>query len=102
MRATGRASRKKARDVARRKALEAYGGCCVCCGVADEVFLAFDHVSGGGGEHRRQESIVDMAIWLVKQGFPEGFQILCHNCNYAKHQLGRCPHEVYDSGSALR
>ena len=28
------------------------------------------------------------------QDFPEGFQILCFNCNAGKHRNGgRCPHE---------
>jgi len=31
--------------------------------------------------------------WLVENDFPEGFQILCHNCNFAKsHNPGGCPH----------
>ena len=22
--------------------------------------------------------------WIIKNNFPKGFQVLCHNCNYAK------------------
>ncbi len=22
--------------------------------------------------------------WIIKNNFPKGFQILCHNCNHAK------------------
>jgi hypothetical protein len=24
--------------------------------------------------------------------FPDGFQVLCHNCNLAKGYYGECPH----------
>ena len=29
----------------------------------------------------------------IKNNFPKGFQILCHNCNIAKGHYGKCPHE---------
>ena len=28
---------------------------------------------------------------LVSRGFPAGYQVLCHNCNFAKSH-GGCPH----------
>ena len=31
--------------------------------------------------------------WIIKNNFPKGFQILCHNCNSAKAVYGKCPHE---------
>ncbi len=31
--------------------------------------------------------------WLKKQGYPPGFQVLCHNCNLAKGYYGACPHQ---------
>jgi hypothetical protein len=31
--------------------------------------------------------------WLKRQGWPEGFQVLCHNCNSSKGYYGYCPHE---------
>ena len=27
---------------------------------------------------------IDLVKWLTLNDFPDGFQILCHNCNYAK------------------
>jgi hypothetical protein len=30
--------------------------------------------------------------WLITNNFPDDFQILCHNCNYAKSH-GGCPHK---------
>ncbi len=29
--------------------------------------------------------------WLMKNNFPQGFQTLCWNCNFAKHKFGECP-----------
>jgi hypothetical protein len=34
-----------------------------------------------------------MYRWLAKKNFPEGFQVLCANCNVAKSQNGVCPHQ---------
>ena len=35
---------------------------------------------------------MDLVNWLVRNDFPEGFQILCHNCNTAK----RTPKNNYE------
>lgn len=84
------------RTTARRKRLvvDHYGGHCKCCGETELAFLCIDHVNGGGAAHRRQigggQSIY---WWLVKNGFPEGFQVLCWNCNSAKHWADGCPHQ---------
>ena len=34
--------------------------------------------------------------WVIKHNFPQGFQILCWNCNFAKGQSkdNKCPHET--------
>lgn len=34
--------------------------------------------------------------WIIRNDFPDGFQVLCHNCNFAKGKKGNnnmCPHE---------
>ena len=35
-----------------------------------------------------------LVIWIKKNNFPKGFQILCHNCNQTKGYYGKCPHEI--------
>lgn len=62
-----------------------YGIACACCGVAEE--LTIDHVDGGGAEHRhrlRTHAGVRFYAWLIRQGFPEGYQVLCAPCNVSK------------------
>lgn len=81
----------------RAAALNAYGGECVCCGESIQVFLQFDHINGGGNQHRGQikrRRFATMASWLINEGYPKGFQILCANCNWAKHANGICPHQI--------
>jgi hypothetical protein len=70
---------------------------CACCGDTEDVFLCIDHIDGGGNAHRRKigkpRGGFGFYLWLIKKNYPDGFQVLCHNCNFAKHILGRCPHE---------
>lgn len=80
----------------------AYGAKCRCCGETEPAFLVVDHVDDDGARHRevigqgarRIGSGSIMYAWLVANGFPEGFQLLCANCNTAKQSLGTCPHHV--------
>jgi hypothetical protein len=68
--------------------------CCACCGEEWPIFLGIDHMNGQGAAHRKQ--IGRGAVlhrWLKTQGYPKGFQVLCFNCNFAKHRKGTCPHQ---------
>ena len=76
---------------------EAYGGAvCACCGETELVFLALDHINGGGSQHRKELGALGEVLYrtLRREGFPPGYQVLCHNCNQAKHILGVCPHAI--------
>lgn len=66
---------------------------CVCCGEREIAFLVIDHIRGGGNDDRKiRGEGTAFIISLIKEGFPPGFQVLCYNCNMAKHTEGRCPH----------
>jgi len=66
---------------------------CSCCGETTYEFLCLDHVDGGGNDHRRKLGSRYIYSWLITQGFPSGYQVLCHNCNQAKGFYGLCPHK---------
>ena len=85
---------KMARLKFRTAVLAHFGAICNCpgCGVTEEKFLGIDHIHGNGGKHRKEIGARTIYKWLVKNNFPEGFQVLCHNCNQAKGVYGECPH----------
>jgi hypothetical protein len=78
----------------REVAIAHYGGKCACCGETMLEFLAIDHVNGGGDKQRLEVGSGSLFVnWLINHNFPEGYQVLCHNCNQAKGYYGQCPHE---------
>lgn len=83
----------------RQDAIKAYGAKCQCCGEAHIEFLAIDHVSGGGSQHRKNLGGKNFYLWLKEQGYPQGeFRCLCHNCNMSFGLYGYCPHKQPFSG----
>ncbi len=70
--------------------------CCRCCGENTDIrFLAVDHIDGRKNLPKEQQNLVGdhLISWLSRNNCPEGYQILCHNCNSAKSFYGKCPHE---------
>lgn len=64
---------------------------CACCKENNYEFLAIDHINGGGNKHVK--SIGGKLVrWLIKNNFPQGFRVLCHNCNMSLGHYGYCPH----------
>lgn len=58
--------------------------------------LQIDHINGNGAEHRRafgRGKATELALLLIKKGYPKEFQILCANCNgpAAKGTKSQCP-----------
>lgn len=74
---------------------KAYGGyVCACCGETELAFLCIDHINNDGAEHRRKIKRRVIYRWLVANGFPPGYQVLCANCNQGKQLNGGvCPHQ---------
>ncbi len=82
----------------RRKceAFRRYGGAvCACCGEWRLEFLTIDHINGGGNRHRRECKIGKMHLWLKRNAYPPGFQVLCFNCNHGNGSGKVCPHHRY-------
>lgn len=97
---------RKVEARARREALAHYGSVCACCGEEDADFLTFDHIHGGGNAHRKTLGgyKTKMARWLNKHNFPDGYRVLCYNCNTAMGLRGYCPHErdrLHNGGELL-
>jgi hypothetical protein len=61
---------------------------CRWCGHGDMDVLCLDHIANNGGQHRKSVGI-HMYNWLRKHDYPEGFQVLCMNCNWKKHIMRR-------------
>lgn len=66
---------------------------CACCGESIFAFLCIDHIDGCPEGYKRPRHIYN---FLTKAGFPPGYQVLCYNCNNAKHTQGVCPHQLID------
>lgn len=85
----------------KREAMDHYGGAiCCCCGETEILMLSLDHIAGDGAAHRKSltGSTHRMAGtthgWAKANGYPPIFQVLCMNCNWARHwNNGVCPHE---------
>lgn len=78
---------------ARKEVLNHYGSICACCGENNVRFLTVDHTNNDGAEHRKKIK-KDIVYWLIKNNYPEGFQVLCFNCNLGKSlNKGICPHK---------
>jgi len=75
---------------------------CFCCKNTDWKFLAFDHIKERPESHKHLGG-VSLAKRLIKEKYPGGIQILCHNCNTGKEIFGRvnCPHHLSKKGQAI-
>lgn len=89
----------------RLEVLRVYGGShpsCACCGETRYEFLVIDHMNGRGQEQRdllgRRGN--ELYLWLKQQGYPDGYRVLCSNCNSALGWHGYCPHAVFDQATS--
>ena len=98
---------QQTRDSVKLAAFNKYGGViCKCCGETEPLLLTIDHINEDGASHRRaifgytekrkgRGTGGNMYRWLKSHNYPEGFQVLCFNCNAGKHlNHGICPHQV--------
>lgn len=67
---------------------------CECCGETIIDFLTMDHINNDGAEHRKKVGN-GLYSWLKKNNYPEGYRVLCFNCNCGRSiNNGVCPHKL--------
>jgi hypothetical protein len=52
--------------------------------LADIRDLQIDHINGGGNKERKSHKGSTLFAWLIRHNYPEGYQVLCANCNWVK------------------
>ncbi len=94
-----RAQQRRARERWRNGVLEKYSGPvpkCACCGESERDFLSIDHIAGKARDEREKRGTpragYPLYRWLIRNGYPAGFQVLCMNCNVSKGKHGECVH----------
>lgn len=95
----GREYKRKLKiEVLTHYSLKGYLSCsCPLCDIMIPEFLSLDHIDGKGAEHRKELTSGTIYQWVRNNGFPQGFQTLCHNCNQSrswKRNNGVCPHLI--------
>ena len=95
---------KKRREERRRLVLSHYSNGtleCACCKEKTYEFLTIDHINSCGRIARKKYGLGDIFYrWLIKNNYPDGFQVLCYNCNSAKGHYGyspKCPNKQLSS-----
>jgi hypothetical protein len=74
--------------------VQAYGGCCECCGEKQLAFLTVDHINHDGQEHRKTLGRRGVYHDLRRRGWPkDAYRCLCMNCNFATRKGKTCPHQ---------
>ena len=71
---------------------------CECCGELEYEFLSIDHINGGGSKQLKKlkRTGTNFYRWLIMNDFPDGYRVLCMNCNHAigrQNSDGICPHQ---------
>ena len=91
-----RLSSRVFRSKVRQETLAHYSNgtsCCLCCNECDSDVLSVDHINGGGRHQRQLLKLPggwQFYLWLQKQNYPDGYRVLCHNCNWKLHLRGQC------------
>lgn len=93
-------------DRVRNLILSHYGRRCACCGSTED--LSLDHMNGDGHERRaalsgnmRHGSGWRTYLFVIREGYPDDYQILCRSCNRSKGRAAHCklPHRGRECGT---
>lgn len=90
---------RELRAALKKRVFDHYGWRCVCCGEDNPTFLTMDHKNNDGYLDKfpcgTKKVGKDLYHQVIKEGFPDRFQTLCHNCNFGKKVNGGvCPHQT--------
>lgn len=81
----------------RKEIFDFYGWECKCCGETIKEFMSLDHINNDGfldkNPNGSKKTGKELYLLVKKQGFPNKYQTLCMNCNFAKKLKGGCPHQ---------
>ena len=58
---------------------------CKICGENDLEVLTIDHIHDNGANHRKIMKNKNIYEWLKSENYPDGYQVLCFNCNCTKN-----------------
>ncbi len=77
---------------------------CAHCGYSDIRALSIDHINGRNPQEltKRKLNGVGMYLWLIRSGFPKGYQTLCMNCQFIKRENKHEYSNQYGSGGKKR
>ncbi len=84
----------------RARVLSAYGNVCVECGEDDPVVIQLDHIDSGLAKQQRGQrkygaSGQTIYAMVIREGFPDDYQLLCANCNIRKAAKERGNYDEY-------
>ncbi|MDE1814633.1 MAG: hypothetical protein KGI05_08235 [Thaumarchaeota archaeon] len=65
---------------------------CTKCNISIIRMLTIDHINGDAHKNRHQGVGIALCLWIIRNNFPEGFQVLCWNCNCTKGTNRACAH----------
>ena len=73
---------------------------CQCCGESEIDMLTLDHINNDGAQHRKFNPATgkNLVGYVMKNNYPEGYQVLCMNCNFSKSKprnKGKCIHKIH-------
>jgi hypothetical protein len=81
---------QRSKSKLKREVISHYSGgsmACARCGYSDIRALGLDHINGDGARQRKLGSAGNgFYFWLRTNRYPEGFQVLCMNCNWLKRE----------------
>ena len=81
--ANKKSAKKRAEDL-----YKLMGYKCVCCGITDSIYFNVDHVDNDGYLERNKGKASKRLTASEYLKNPKKYQLLCANCNHAKHKNG--------------